>query len=170
LNKQVIFIDGPIGSGKSTLGSELALRLGGHFIDGDDCCAQDMAWYTSALTTCHSIVREVLSAMQNCSLVIVAQPLRSREWIFFKGTFSRKHIAVSCIGLKASYSSIVAAHRKRAFSGYEHQRIQVMIAEGYGQRPFSIMQIDSGKSDFEATLLETESKLREQLGFPADLL
>ena len=72
------------------------------------------------------------------------------------------------MGLKASHSSIVAAHRKRVFCEYEHQRIQVMIAEGYGQRPFSVMMIDSGKSDFEATLSEIENNLRKQSILPAD--
>lgn len=163
MNKKVIFLDGPIGSGKSTLGKELALRMGGQFLDGDDYSEPSLPWYTSALSTCHSIASAALTALQSCSLVIVAYPLRSREWIFFERTFYREGVHAFCVGLRASYTSIVALHRLRKFSAQEHQRIQVMIDEGYGQRPFSALIVESGESDLGLTLARLEDDLRKML-------
>ncbi|MCW2485451.1 hypothetical protein J5069_06015 [Candidatus Symbiopectobacterium sp. NZEC127] len=62
-----------------------------------------------------------------------------------------------------SHSSVVAGDQHREFSAAEHQRIQVMIAEGEGQRSFSSLIVDIDKSDFETTLSVLETRLRALL-------
>ncbi|MCW2474215.1 hypothetical protein [Candidatus Symbiopectobacterium sp. NZEC151] len=62
-----------------------------------------------------------------------------------------------------SHSSVVAGDQHREFSTAEHQRIQVMIAEGEGLRSFSSLIVDIDKSDFETTLSVLETRPRALL-------
>ncbi len=38
-----------------------------------------------------------------------------------------------------------------------------MIAEGYGERPFSDLVVDTDKGDFATTLEQLESKMRQMV-------
>lgn len=167
MNKQVIFLDGPIGSGKTTLGKALAEGLGGHFIDGDDHSDPERPWYASILSTSQAIVRATLEALQTHSVVVIAYPLRRRQWFFFQSTLSIAGFRANCEGLRAGYASIVDARRQRDFSAVEHRRIQTMIAEGYGQHPFSDLIVDTDQVNFATTLASLEGKVRELIaGIP----
>ncbi|SDN69293.1 hypothetical protein SAMN05216360_110159 [Methylobacterium phyllostachyos] len=64
------------------------------------------------------------------------------------------------ISLRAAYSSIVDPKRGRTFSNEERARIQVMIAEGYGARPFSDLIIDTDLGSFSETLAILERDVR----------
>lgn len=160
MNKQAIFLDGPIGSGKTTLGKALAVRLEAHFIDGDDHSGPQRPWYASSLTTSRAIVRATVAALETHSLAVIAYPLRHRQWFFYRRTLRLAGIRADCIGLRAAYSAIVATHRQRTYSDAEHLRIQTMIAEGYGQRPFSAVIVDTDQADFLSTLMTLEGQVR----------
>lgn len=67
----VIFLDGPIGVGKTSLGRAAAMSLNLGFIDGDDHSAPGH-WLRSILRTSHKIVAASLDALRDRPAVIVA--------------------------------------------------------------------------------------------------
>jgi hypothetical protein len=158
--KHAIFLSGPVGAGKTTLGRALAERLSGGFIDGDDFSDPDRPWYCSILQTSKAIVHAGITILKDRDAVIVAYPLGCINWIYFKRTFGDAGARPLFVSLRASYSSIVDQRRGRTFTREEHDRIQVMIAEGYGARPFFDLVLDTDKASFLATLAELERETR----------
>lgn len=79
-----VFLNGPIGAGKTTLGRGLAVALGGGFVDGDDHANPDLPWYGSILQTSRAIVRIGTQAASERGVVVVAYPLNCLNWIYFR--------------------------------------------------------------------------------------
>lgn len=156
-----IFLSGPIGSGKSTLGRELATRLRGAFLDGDDFKLPDSAWYRCILQTSRGIVRAGMAAVARTGTVVVAYPLRRTNWVFFKRSFEDQGVKCLFVSLRASYAAITAEERGRLFSDGERQRIRAMIAKGYGARPFGDLTIDTDAESFSATVDKLECNVRD---------
>ena len=67
------------------------------------------------------------------------------------------------VSLRAFYSSIVDVERRRVFSYDEHNRIRVMIAEGYGSRPFSDLILETDEAGFAVILARLESETRHMI-------
>jgi len=146
--KSVLFFEGPVGVGKTSLGREVASRLGFRFIDGDDYATRGN-WLRSILTASHRIVDACQEQLENHPAVIVAYPLRCTNWVFYRETFKRRDISFHCIGLTADVAHI--AKRERNLSEDEIARSAEMIAQGYGQRHFSDLTLRTDESDFEDT-------------------
>lgn len=163
MKKHAIFLGGPVGVGKTTLGQALAGRLSGRFIDGDDFSSPDHPWYCSILQTSRAIARTGLAMLDHSSSVVIAYPLGCVTWIYFRRKFGDAGVRPLFVSLRASYSSIIATGRGRSFSSAEHDRIQVMIAEGYGVRPFSDLVLDTDKAGFAATLARLEADIRRMI-------
>lgn len=53
---------------------------------------------------------------------------------------------------RADYASIIDESRGRQFDEAEKERIQIMIAEGYGQRTFGNLILDTDRRGFQDTL------------------
>jgi len=155
-----IFLNGPVGAGKTTLGRALAERLAGGFIDGDDLSDPDRPWYCSILQTSRGIVQSSLEVLQHTPTVVIAYPLSCINWIYFRRTFENAGVKPLFVTLRASFASIVDVGRGRAFSSDERGRIQVMIAEGYGSRSFSDLILDTDNDDFAGTLARLEHEAR----------
>ena len=83
----VIFLDAPIGVGKTSLGRAAAMKLNLGFIDGDDYSAPG-SWFRSILRTSRRIVAASLDALRDRPAVIVAYPLRCTNWVFFSKSFT----------------------------------------------------------------------------------
>lgn len=163
MKKHAIFLGGPIGVGKTTLGQALANRLSGKFIDGDDFSSPDQPWYCSILRTSRAIVQTGLAMLEDTSTVVIAYPLGCVTWIYFRRKFGDAGVRSLFVSLRASYSSIIAEGRGRAFSREEHDRIQVMIAEGYGVRAFSDLILDTDNAGFAATLERLEAEIQRMV-------
>jgi hypothetical protein len=86
--KHAIFLNGPIGAGKTTLGRALAERLAGGFIDGDDVSDPSRPWYCSILRTSQSIIRTGAAMLDDADVVVIAYPLGCVNWIYFRRKFS----------------------------------------------------------------------------------
>lgn len=152
MQRYAIFLSGPIGAGKTTLGRALAERIGGGFIDGDDHANPELPWYGSILRTSRSVVQTGLSLLAERRYLVVAYPLGCSTWIFYRRHFGAAGIRPIFVSLRASYEGIVDAGRGREFDDEERERIGVMLAEGYGERSFSDLIIDTDLHSFARTL------------------
>lgn len=142
----VISFEGPVGVGKTTLGRAVAARLEIGFVDGDDCAAPG-PWLRSVLQTSRRIVAACEEQLESRPAVIMAYPLRCTNWVFYRETFRRRGIAYHCVSLTADLAHIT--HRARALTPDEVARSSQMIAEGYGERPFSDLVVRTDEVGFD---------------------
>lgn len=161
--KHAIFLSGPIGAGKTTLGRALSGRFRGGFIDGDDFSDPERPWYCSILRTSNAMVQAGLAVLEDRSTVVIAYPLSCINWIYFRRKFGDAGIRPLFVSLRASYVSIVDEGRGRAFTSDERDRIRIMIAEGYGAPAFSDLVVDTDKAGIATTLARLESEIRRMM-------
>jgi hypothetical protein len=152
MTRHAIFLNGPIGSGKTTLGRRLAVALGGGFVDGDDCADHSKPWFANILTTSRNIVSAGFAALETRSTVVIAYPLGCSSWIYYRRKFGDAGVPPVFVTLRASYETITASGRGRVFDAWEHARIKTMLREGYDSRLFSDLIFDTDKAGFEETL------------------
>jgi len=161
--RQVIFLNGPIGAGKSTLGRALAAALDVAFLDGDDFRDHSKYWFEESLTLANALVRAGISALRKRHVFIVAMPLRAREWIFFRARFGAEEIATYCVTLAVGFAAVLDPKRGRAFDSDERVRIKEMIEQGYAARPFSDLILETDREGFVETLVELTASCRRLL-------
>lgn len=162
--KVAIFLSGPIGTGKSTLGIMLAQVLNGIFVEGDEHTNPNKPWYACTLSTARSIVRSVLASTTIDRPVIIAYPLRCIDWLFYRRHLAEYNIRVVVVSLTASHYAITSPARGREFSDSEQARISEMMVQGYDRRPFSdfTLRTDGGnKAETLALLLAGLSRALE---------
>lgn len=155
--RSVIVLNGPIGVGKTTLGRALARELGGAFIDSDDLRDPSKRWLGQVLSLTNALVRAGMDVLASRPVLVVAMPLRARDWTLLRARFRAEGVAAFCVTLAADEGAILAPARGRAFSAAERNRITEMIAQGYAARPFSDLVVRTDRAD----LAETLSQLRE---------
>src|ERR1700750_1065683 len=124
MTKHAIFLNGPIRSGKTTLGRGLAAALGGGFVDGDDCSDNSKPWFAGILTTSRNIVQAGFAVLETRPVVVVAYPLGCSSWIYYRRKFGDAGVRPVFVTLRASYENIVAASRGRVFDDGEHTRLK----------------------------------------------
>jgi hypothetical protein len=150
--RQVIFLNGPIGAGKTTLGRALANDLCAAFLDSDDLRDRSKRWYEETLTLANALVRAAISALKEQPLLVIAMPLRARDWAFFCARFRAQETATYCVTLAADLDAILDPRRGRAFDAGEHARFERMFAHGCAARRFCVLMVDSGRQGFAETL------------------
>jgi cytidylate kinase len=160
-SKLAIFLSGPIGAGKSTLGAALADALNGNFIEGDEHGARDRPWYAASLSRARSIVGAIASRTQSGRPTVIAYPLRCIEWTYYRRRLAEHGIRTITVSLSASYAATVAPNRGRQFSAEEHARIRTMIEEGYDRRQFSDFMLETDQDDIDGTLGRLIAQLSE---------
>jgi cytidylate kinase len=145
----VVILNGPIGAGKSTIGTAVATRLGGIFIESDDLGDPNKAWFEQVGEVNAEIVTRSLHALTKIPLVLVARPLRDEDWVALRDAFAVSNVDTKCITLAATYEAITTPARGRTFSQWELDRIREMITEGYDQRSFSDAILRTDQESFE---------------------
>ena len=90
---------------------------------------------------------------------MVAYPLGRVSWVYFRRRFEALGHPVTVVTLRAPYDAIVAPRRGRRFDDGEIARIAEMIAEGYGERPFSDLIVDTDARGFDETVAEIVARL-----------
>ena len=158
VRKNVFLLDGPIGVGKTTLGSAVADRLGLSFIDRDEHAGPGH-WIRSVQRTSHGILVASLKALETHPGVVVAGPVRCVDWLFFDGHFRRKGVSCFCVGLIADSAHIES--RARTLSTQERCRSREMIQQGYGQRLFRHATLRTDSGDFGATMQRLDALLTQ---------
>lgn len=158
--RHVIFLSGAIGTGKTTLGRALARALRGGFIDGDDHADPDKPWYATIKTTSARILRAALALLSEQPVVVIAYPLRRRDWIYYRRKFADAGVRPLFITLRAPLDTIIHPGRGRIFSSEESARIAIMIDEGYSRRDFSDAFVDTGTDDFPTAFAQLETTTR----------
>lgn len=164
--RHVIVLNGPIGAGKTTLGRALAHELDAAFIDSDDLSDPGKRWFEEVLTTSRALVRAGLEALECRSTLVVAKPLRTRDWRFLKARFGAVGIAVHCVTLSARLDAILDPARGRSLDADERARAAEMIQQGYAARPFSVAVVDTDREDFPATAARLAEVCRGLLAAP----
>lgn len=147
-----IFLNGAIGVGKTYLGKRLAERLNAQFLDTDDFRDHSIGWLQDNYKNSQRLLKATISLLKQNSVVIIASPLRKRDWGFYEMHLFKQGIKAYCITLSAEFPNIVASTRGRIFSYSEKLRCKEMIAEGYNNRQFSDIIIPTDQHPISETL------------------
>ena len=164
--RQVIVLNGPVGVGKTTLGRAVAAELGAAFIDGDDLHDPGKHWFEDVLTASHALVRAGRDALERRSTLVVAKPLRARDWRFLEGRFGALGITAHCVTLSARLDAILDPARGRVLDAHERARAAEMIEQGYAARPFSATIVETDRQDLIATVAHLMHVCRGLLATP----
>jgi len=162
-----VLINGPIASGKTTVGLALQILIPGSvFIDGDahdapDALSLTTRW-TYALWRIHEALRDALAAERS---VIIAWPLRPPHHEFLRDAIHEYGGTMFCVTLCPPVE-VVLTRRGRDLSGWEQDRITQMYAEGYHTRPFSDVFIDNSEIDPASTAQRILRALRDADAVP----
>ncbi len=164
--RQVVFLDGPIGVGKTTFGQRLALEFEGCFIDGDDHSKANLPWFASSLSTSRNILRATKNALASTRIVFVAYPIRCINWVFFEKNLRAARINPVLVGLQAHPNSIADVCRHRHLSDVELARSREMIVQGYGNRQFSNLFVQADAGALHEVVQNAKTALQEELTKP----
>ncbi len=143
----VIFLTGPIGVGKTTLGRALAVALDGTHIEGDDFQLPDRPWYAASLRVARGTVEAAITAP---APAVVNYPLRCIDYLYLRGRLAERGLPSIFVNLSLPADRIMAANRGRAFTFWERARIREMIAQGYADRPWTDARVDTSGSAEES--------------------
>lgn len=138
----IICINGPINSGKSTVGRRLACLLhGAVFVEGDDHDAPEDADLDTRIAA--ALMRiEALIASAAGSLVI-ANPLRLQDHARLAAAAGRRGARLFVATLAPPMAVALADRGGRRLSAEERGRIVEMYQEGYAGPAFSDIVLDN---------------------------
>lgn len=150
-----VFLHGSIGVGKSTLGAALAVRLGGAYVDGDQFQLPDRPWFASSRRVAQSMADAAVRLAGPGAPVVLGYPLRCLDHLYLKRSLERACIRPVFVNLCPPLDAILGPDRGRVFSKWERGRTAEMIAQGYNDRPWSDLRINtSGPLDANVSALE----------------
>lgn len=78
---------------RTALGRALAAEIGAGFVDGDELGDPSKGWLQQVLTASEKLVDIGLLKLKVQPVLIVARPLRARDWIFFQARFGVQKVA-----------------------------------------------------------------------------
>lgn len=158
--KAAVFLTGPIGVGKTTLGRALATRLEAAFVDGDDHHLPGRSWFGSSLTTSRAILAAALAGCRERGRAVVAYPLRRRGIFWFRGRMRAEDVRTAFIGLSAPLDSLTGPDRERRLNADERLRTAQMLAERYGAQDELDAIVSTAGRSVDAALADLVSHVR----------
>lgn len=159
MRQTAIFLHGTIGAGKTTLGRGLATALGGVFTDGDLFQRPGVPWYASSLTVARGMAG---AALEPPGPAVLAYPLRCVDHLYLKGACRAARVRPLFVNLHAPLDVLLDPARGRSFSDWERVRTAEMIAQGYADRPWADLRLDTS-GPAEDSLARLVAMVRERL-------
>lgn len=150
----VIHLNGPINSGKTTIGLALARVLpDARFIDGDDHDAPEDAPFDVQWAI--ALERLVTQITQACERhLVIAYPIGDAEFERLRAACDARAARLFVVTL-APPAAVAASNRgTRVLTDWERQRIAEMYREGYAARAFSDCVIDTSNASADACATE----------------
>ena len=150
----VIHLNGPINSGKTTIGRALSRALpGARFIDGDDHDAPDDAPFdVQWAIALERLVTQITHASERH--LVIAYPIGEAEFERLRAACDARDARLFVVTL-APPEAIASSNRgTRALTDWERQRIAEMYREGYAARAFSDCFVDTSTASADACALE----------------
>jgi hypothetical protein len=155
----ILFLTGPIGVGKTTLGGALAAALGGTFVEGDDFQQPDKPWFASSLRVARGVV-DAASAAAGHGPVVAGYPLRCIDHLYLRGRLGERGIETIFVNLSMPAERILAPGRGRAFTPWERARIAEMVAQGYDRRDWADFLFEPADAPIEENVARLLRELR----------
>ncbi|MPV69734.1 shikimate kinase [Burkholderia sp. BE17] len=146
----VTHLNGPINSGKTTIGRALARALpDARFIDGDDHDApEDAPFDVQWAIALERLVTQIANARERH--LVIAYPIGEAEFERLRAACDARAARLFVVTL-APPEAVAASNRDtRALTDWERQRIAEMYREGYATRAFSDCVIDTSKASADA--------------------
>lgn len=157
MDKNVIILNGPINSGKSTIARKLAdIFPDAIFIEGDNLEKRDGTLEQWIPTVLQAIVKECARVTNRT--IFIAFPLRTEDWEYLCQCLNAN---VMCITLSPPLGVALSQRDSRRLEGWEVKRILEMYREGYQSRDFSRLIHNNGFEDACETARHIAAYLRE---------
>lgn len=159
MDKNIIILNGPINSGKSTIGRKLADILPDTiFIEGDDLVKRDGTLEQWIPLVLQAIVKEYAQATNH--IIFAAFPLRQKDWEYL---CQHLNANVMCITLSPPLDVALSQRGSRKLTPWEKNRIQEMYREGYQSQSFSSLIYYNESGDADETARYIADYLRKTL-------
>jgi len=139
----VIQINGPINSGKSTVGRSLAVMLAdARFIDGDD---HDAAVISPGLEKWTIAMARIVCQIEtaSCRYLVVAYPIDYDQFEQILATCTKRAAQFIVVTLNPPLETALSDRGSRKLTFWERKRIVEMYEDGYQARSFSSLFIDT---------------------------
>ncbi|MCB8821799.1 shikimate kinase [Microvirga rosea] len=139
----IIHVNGPINSGKTSVGKALAdLLPNAAFIDGDDHDAPDDAPLAIRVEAALARIENEIAKAWG-SFLVVAYPLEIQDYERLRNKADKRGSRFFVLTLAPPLEVALMNRGERTLAASERQRILEMYREGYHTRPFSDASLDT---------------------------
>jgi hypothetical protein len=146
----VIHLNGPINSGKTTIGVALAQRLpDARFVDGDDHDAPDDAPFDVQWAIALARIVDHIATARERHLMI-AYPIGDAEFARLRAACDARGARLFVATLAPPEAVASSDRGERVLTEWERRRIAAMYREGYASRAFSDCFVDTSKASADA--------------------
>ncbi|RZA04311.1 MAG: shikimate kinase [Proteobacteria bacterium] len=147
-----IFLNGPINSGKSTVGAMVATQLrDATFIEGATLLKEEASHEDWVDDTILEAIDQAIAAAEGGKLPIVACPVRPEDWRVIAAACSGAEVVPICITLAPPLEVALDKRGARELSPEELLRTAKMYKEDYHRREFSSLTLNNGTESPSAT-------------------
>ncbi len=135
----VVWLNGTVGSGKSTVGAALAgLLPSSRFLDGDDLAGPrhmpDPARWEMALVALLGVVIRP----GRCRWLVIAYPLDATGFLRLRAACAKARRPFAVVNLDVPMPMTLRGRGGRMLTTAERERVRAMRSQGYHRRPFAM--------------------------------